>query len=408
VNLALSLFHRLYNNPLYRNSFWLMAGSFVMAGVGFIYWLLAARLYTPEQIGLAATFLSVAAIINLVAMFGFATTLIRYLPTSQAKDEKINTAFTVIIIGATLCGIIYLLGINFWTVQLKFLKGSLPAIIFVLLYFPINIINTATDSIFTAFRNAKWVFISNSLQSVIKLIVLILLPALGFWGIVGSNIVGISIAVATSLYFIHHLYQIRFIPKIDHVILNQVKRYTFGNYVSGIISGLPSLLLPILITNRISPEQTAYFYMPNMISSLLIIIPAMISRSYLTEGSYSENEIAIRKPLIFSYSIMIPTTIGLVVFGEELLKLFGKNYASAGYNYLVLISLSVLISVVNYFLGTRLLIQQRIKRLIIINILTSSFYLIASWYLSSAGIVGIGFAAIMTQLLSLLVLLILR
>jgi len=398
-------FSGIYKNPLYRNSFWLMAGAFMMAGVGFFYWLIAARLYTPTQIGLGATFLSVAAIVNLFAMLGFSTTLIRYLPKSDTKAKKINTAFTSICLAAFIFGIIYLCGVHVWTPQLSFFLSSVPIILLILFFFPFNILNTITDSVFTAFNAGEWVFFSNTVQSVSKLILLIVMPSLGVWGIINSNIIGVILAVLLCLTLINRRFGIQFCPLIDRDVVEKVKKFALGNYLASLISGLPPLLLPILITNKISAEQTAYFYMPNMIASLLIIIPTMISRSYLAQGSHMNEVPSMKKPLVFSYALMIPLTLCAIIFGKLLLTLFGHNYANGGYTYLVLISISVLISVVNYFLGTKLQIEHKINKLITVNLVGSVLYLSSAWCLTFMGIAGIGLAAIITQIFTVIFLL---
>ena len=49
----LSKAQRLSKDPLYRNSMYLMATSVVSAGFGFLFWILAAKLYPKEDVGIA-------------------------------------------------------------------------------------------------------------------------------------------------------------------------------------------------------------------------------------------------------------------------------------------------------------------------------------------------------------------
>ena len=42
------------NDPLYKNSFFIMLTSISNAGFGFIFWMIAARFYSTADIGLAS------------------------------------------------------------------------------------------------------------------------------------------------------------------------------------------------------------------------------------------------------------------------------------------------------------------------------------------------------------------
>jgi len=46
------------SDPLYRNSLFMAFTSVFNAGCGFFFWMIAARLYTVEQVGLATALIS--------------------------------------------------------------------------------------------------------------------------------------------------------------------------------------------------------------------------------------------------------------------------------------------------------------------------------------------------------------
>jgi O-antigen/teichoic acid export membrane protein len=400
---SLSKLANLWSDSLYRNSFWLMAGSFSMTGIGFFYWIIAAHLYTPEQIGLAATFLSAASLINGFAMLGFGPTLIRYLPISKVKESKINTAFTVVFIVALFIGIIYLIGLPLWTQKLMFIRASIPALLITIIFFPIYTINGITDFVFTAFRRSFYVFVSNVTQSIAKLLALILLSTLGVWGVIGSNIIATVIAVILCLILITTRFGIHFRPTIDKSILSKVQRFAFTNYLSSLIGTLPIMILPIIITNRISPEQTAYYYMPTMITGLLTIIPSTISRSYFTESSHFNKPISFKKPLLVSYAMLFPLVILFIVFGRFILNLYGKNYYTEGYIYLVLSSISVLISAISFYFSYRLLIKHNLRLVIKVQTVSAIVLIALALNLSHFGIKGIGISLLITKILEVLI-----
>jgi O-antigen/teichoic acid export membrane protein len=61
------------------NSSYFVATSVVTAGLGFAYWWLAARRFSPEDVWLAAAAVSAMTLLGNVAMLGFGTLLIAEL-----------------------------------------------------------------------------------------------------------------------------------------------------------------------------------------------------------------------------------------------------------------------------------------------------------------------------------------
>ena len=53
---------RLFHIPLYSNALYLMITSAASALLGFIFWIIVARFYTPEDVGLASAAMAAIAI----------------------------------------------------------------------------------------------------------------------------------------------------------------------------------------------------------------------------------------------------------------------------------------------------------------------------------------------------------
>jgi len=84
-------YNYLANDSLYRNSIFLMLSTGVMAVFGFFFWITNARLYSSEQVGIGTTLISIMTLISSFSILGLGNGLIRYLPTSERKNKKINT-----------------------------------------------------------------------------------------------------------------------------------------------------------------------------------------------------------------------------------------------------------------------------------------------------------------------------
>lgn len=57
-------------DPLFKNSLFIMLTSVSSAGFGFIFWMLAAKLYSPQDVGIATVLISSMALLILLSRFG--------------------------------------------------------------------------------------------------------------------------------------------------------------------------------------------------------------------------------------------------------------------------------------------------------------------------------------------------
>jgi len=53
-----NVYKHIMTDPLYKNSLFNMASTFILGGLGFVFWLIIARLYKPENVGIATTLIS--------------------------------------------------------------------------------------------------------------------------------------------------------------------------------------------------------------------------------------------------------------------------------------------------------------------------------------------------------------
>src|SRR5438477_453936 len=77
---------------LVRNSGALASGTIATAGLGFVYWWLAARQFPPEVIGRATALLSVMGLISLLGEAGLGTLLIGEIVRHPGKQPGLVAA----------------------------------------------------------------------------------------------------------------------------------------------------------------------------------------------------------------------------------------------------------------------------------------------------------------------------
>lgn len=393
------LYNAIKGDSLYSNSIFLMLSTVVMAFFGFFFWMINARLYTPEQVGIATTLISVMSLISSFSLLGMGNSLIKYLPTSERKNDKINTVFTLVGLISIFISIIYLVFIKSFSPKLLFVKENLIFSLMFILFIVFSSLNTISESIFIAFRSSKYVLIKNTILSIVKLSLPFILVTLGAYGIFSSFGIATIIAFAFSLIFLFLRFNFKFKTKIDINIIQRMARFSVGNYMAGFIAGLPALALPVIITNTIGAKYSAYFYMDMMIASLLYVVASSVSQSLFAEGSYSETELKtnLKKAIKIISMILIPGILTIVFFGKYVLLAFGKEYSSEGIVLLQMLAISGIFMAINSLGNTIFYLKHKVKQIILINLIGTAVVLGLSIILSYQNLIGIGIAWIVGQ-----------
>lgn len=394
---------RYLEDPLYRNSLFLMATTAVTAGLGFFFWMIVARYYTEYEVGVAAAIISAVKLLALISTLGMDIALIRFLPKAREPGEMINSCFTVCGIVALAVSGIFIVGLDLWSPAIVFVRENamfLLAFIIFAVGWPLSGI---VDSVFIAKRRAEFALAKNTIFSLLKIpLPIILVLFFHAFGIVSSWGVAIGIALIISLFLFLPRVQERYKPvlRIKLNIIKDIWKYSAGNYFVSIFSTAPSLVLPIIIVNLVSAEQTAYFYVAWMISTLLLAIPFAVSTSLFAEGVHSEEELAAnaRRSLRFILLLLVPAIALLVLLGKWLLLLFGEGYSSNALTLLWILGFSSLFAGVNSIYYTVLRVRDRIGELLVIRALIAITVLVtSSLIMPTLGIVGIGYAWIGAQ-----------
>ena len=155
---------RMSEDHLIRNALFLLLSSGTMGTFGFVFWLLAAHLYSSVSVGQAATVIAAMTVISYISDLGLNNTLIRYLPTSQDPDGEINTALVLTTALAMVVATCYVLIAPTLVPNIRFLRENpLTAVGFVLLN-GCAAANLLTDSVFIANRRSQYNFGSSGMN----------------------------------------------------------------------------------------------------------------------------------------------------------------------------------------------------------------------------------------------------
>ena len=392
-------------DPLYRNSIFLITNTAVTTGLGFFFWMVVARFYTVYEVGVGSAIISAVYFLALLSTLGLDVAIIRFLPKSQKPVELINSCLTLNGIIALVIGGIFIAGLSLWSPALVFVRENAMFILAFLLFTFGWTLSGTIGSIFIAKRKAEFNLAKNTIFSLLKIPLPILLVLFFHaFGIVSSWGIATGIAVAVCLFFFLPRVQESYkpVPNLNLNIVKNIWKYSLGNYLVSILAATPSFILPIMIVNRLSGEQNAYFYVAWTIASITFSIPSAASQSLFAEGSHFEDKLSINanKAIRFSLVLLVPAIILLVVLGKWLLLLFGASYSSNALTLLWILGSSSIFVGINSVYFTILLVRHRIRELLVLRGLITLVVLVASVLIMPAmGIAGIGYAWLGAQAL---------
>jgi len=384
------------NDTLYINSFFLMLSKLFNTGAGFIFWILAARLFSIEDVGLTIAILSTLDLIKMFSTFGFHFSLIRFLPINNNKSSIFFTCLIITTCTSFILGALYLLGTYFFSFELVLLRINTYAAIF-LLFAATGSIILITGQTFIAIRKSIDLFYQNILMAV-RIPILFVLVKLESLGILGSIAIANLIASIFSLLRLNCLIGINI--KIDKKFINESIRFSFGNYLAEALYVSPTLILPIMILKLLGEVDVAQYYIAFAVGNLVLIIPEAMGTSLFVEGSHGKiAKKTIRKTIIATYALLAPAVLLIYFLGGISLSLFGKDYFES-LNLLRLLVLSSLI-VAPFFLFIPLQnVIMRIDRVILFNLFRFLLILGLSYvFIMQFGTIGIGYAWIVTHML---------
>jgi len=394
-------------DSLFNNSIYLISSTIATAFLGFIFWIVAARYYSAEEVGFGSTIVSLMMFLSYLTLLGFNISIIRYLPKANRKSDLINTTFTLIFIAGLAVTTVALLTIELWSPKLLFLRENIHYSIAFVIFTTVWALTIQMTSVFVAQRSSRFVLIKESVFGTVRIPIMIALAASGSLGIFLGWGIGALIGFLLGLTIL-----IKYLPDyspyitIKRNILQDSFNFSFWNYIATIFNAMPGTLLPVIITNILYAEMAAYFYMAWMIANILYAVPIQVSQSLFAEGANTPEMMRqnLKKATIFIYIIIIPAILFIFILGDFLLSLFGRQYAENGFLVLQLLSVAAIPYAMNLIFFSIERIRGRAKNVTFCYaVLALTTVLISGVLMKSIGLSGVGLAWIVGNAIVLLI-----
>lgn len=314
------------------NSSAMIATTAVNAGLGFIYWWLTARMFTPVAVGTASAAVAAMTLLGYLAVLGLGTMLMGELPR---RPERAPSLIASALLIASLAGGVVGLGfaaLSPWlSHELGILAGSLGSAALFAFGVGLAALTNVLDQALIGLLLGKTQFWRNTVFAAAKLALL----ALASFYLVGQSglliyatwIGGILLSLLALLRpaLLRGARGIRF----ERQVLGQLGRTALSHHLLDMTAQASVLLLPIVVVARLSAELNASFYIAWMLAGFVFMVSNALTNVLYTVGAGHPAALAQQMRLTLKLSFLAALGANLVLFfgAPWILAFFGPSYA---------------------------------------------------------------------------------
>ena len=412
-------------DSLVRNSLYMMSATVATAVCGYVFWIVAARVFSTAQVGIASAVISLCSTVALLTYLGPAAMLVERLHTYEqsrawksfiARTCAATAAATAVLAAVAIPLIVHAKEYG------SYFSGVGAAVLAVIGAATWTVVQMYCSA-FIAARRADGMFAIQSLLSVFKVLLVVPLCAagLGAPGIViawvASSVIG---AAAGALWLLPRIGPAPGATQAEaageqrgrrprHARLSRKRAdyvsHLIGQHLTSVGGQMTPLLLPILVVARLGAGSNAYFYITWMIGSVFFMVSPSISQALFAESV--RYDVGLRPTVVKAFRIasflLIPAMLVMVAGGKLILAIFGQAYVSAGYGLLVLLAISAIPDAVSNVAVAICRATNRLGYSASINLGLLVFTVTSAWLLMPRfGLLGVGIGWLAAQVLGAL------
>lgn len=331
---------------LLRSAVSLASTSVATSGLGFVFWVVAARAFPAADVGQSSTAVAAMSLIAPAALLGFGTLLVAKLPTMiDGRGRVVATAAAVSGAAAAAVSLVcaYALpdrflglpDINTPVVALIFAAGAATTCVGLLL-----------DQALLSVIGGGMQLGRNILQSVAKLVLLVVfaftLARFGALAIFTSWLVANIISILAVGLLLLHRYRLKvseILPR--RTALQGLQIDALRHHALNMALMTPYFAMPIVSNSILGSERTGYFFATWSIASVVFLLPLSLAMALFASTARDSDTYLdeFRKTLRYSMATSVAAVLVMAFLGRPVLQIFGSAYAENGYVPLIIMCL---------------------------------------------------------------------
>jgi O-antigen/teichoic acid export membrane protein len=327
-------------------------------GLGFVFWLMAAHTASQAEVGFAAAVISAMMLCTQFAQLGVGSAFISIAPTEQRPPNVLlDVALTLTLVGSALVAAIFLLITKTFLPELGRVSDT-PG--WTVIFLALCVLGTAgivLDQVNVGFGRGALVVVRTATFGVITLVPLAVLLILDIpmtalqlvvcWVVAGAVATAVGMhqlwrtvpavarvarqaGVAANRSTAYRGYLFR--PRWQRNLGQRMVTVGFANHLLTLCERAPGLILPIVVTELLSPEATAVWYIVWMSAWVVFTAPISIGIAQFAEASRRPDRAAAATGTALRASLLYAGAgaVVLALLAHPVLSLLGQRYVEAG------------------------------------------------------------------------------
>ncbi len=393
-------------HPLLRNGYALVLNSGATAVLGMGYWVLAARRYTVEEVGVGSALVAALTLLSTIAQLNLSNVLARFLPAAGRHSGRMILACCLATGAAAVAvGSVFLAGSRWWAPSLPLGAHGPGLDLWFVAALVLWCLFVLQDGALSGLRRSDWVLAKNTAHGVLKVVALVV-PAIALSS--SGVFLAWTIPVVPLIAVVGLVMVVRLVPAhvagtahlAPNVAPGQVVRFASLDYVVALVGTGATSALPLVVLELSGAAAAAYFTLAWSIYYALYLVSRSMATSLLVEGASDTarlDEYSWRA-IVHITGILVPLVAGTVLLAPVLMRMFGPDYAAEGTTTLRLLALSALPSAVIVVYSAVERVRRRMLRLVLVTVAVNATALALIWVLlQSHGLPGLGLAWLGTQ-----------
>lgn len=339
-----------------------MTNTVVTAMLGLAFWIVAARLFTEEQVGVSTTVIITMMYLADLSCLGLRTGIARFLPSAgDRRTRLLLPSYGLPLVVAAIAAAVYLLGLNLWAPELaEFRIGLLLPLLFAICtaFWSTFMLQ---DAVLVALRRGPWIPAENALFGVVKIGLLFLLAGTASdYGIYLAWALPIVPIVLGTNFLIARVLRAGLgvdalgveVPDEESLFeptVNKLFRFSFGDWISSVARLFPLLVIPYLVLSQSGKADAGFYQIAWNIAFALFALGTGVADAVVAETSYDLDSLEhnVRRAAGLALAVTVPAVIVGLLTAPILASVFGPSYEE---NSTHLIRILVPASIPNIFL----------------------------------------------------------
>jgi O-antigen/teichoic acid export membrane protein len=345
------------------NALAVMAGKTLTMGFGFLFWLVAAHEFSRPEVGVAAAAVSAMMLCTQLAIGGVGSAVITcYAEFRNRPATLLDTSGTVVIGSALLAAGVFFIVAAF---GLRHLDAVPSDPLYAGAFLAMTVFGTLAillDQLSIALGRGEQVLVRGVVFGAATLVGIGVLPHLihhagsaaifAPWAVAGLVNVGLGIFQVRRM-----LPGYRFRPRIERSTRRLLVRHGSPNYALTLAERAPGLVLPIVVTQVLTPADNSTWYAVWMMAWVVYTLPISAGLTLFAEGSNRPAQLAeaTRSAVRVALLVGIVSSIMIGSLAHFVLSLLGSAYGATGAAPLriLLLAFVPITFVQAYFAGSR-------------------------------------------------------